>query len=259
MSIPLIGTAVVNSSFWVARLLLSIDYPVDEFVIINNNGRGQIDSELDDLKNINHKFVKKITVCHMPRNIGVSGAWNLIIKCYMNCPYWIIVNDDVSFGVGLLKEMYEYAQDNEIGIVHGNPGDFDVGSWDLFLIKDWVIREYGLFDENLYPAYCEDADYIMRFIHRPIKKILSLNSNYYHGLGNKDEYYVHGSQTVKSDLSLKKRLDEINQENFSYMFDKWGEGWRYCNPTKNPYGKDDIPITYTSYDLDYVRSKNLGF
>ena len=62
----------------------------------------------------------------MPRNIGVSGAWNLIIKCYMNAPYWIIVNDDVSFGLGLLEEMYNHAQDDEIGLVHGNPGDFNV-------------------------------------------------------------------------------------------------------------------------------------
>ena len=259
MSIPLIGTAVVNSSFWVTRLLMSVDYPVDEFVIINNNGRGELDNDLDKLKSIDHKFVKKITVCHMPRNIGVSGAWNLIIKCYMNCPYWIIVNDDVSFGLGLLEEMYNHSQDNEIGLVHGNPGDFNVGSWDLFLIKDWVVKTYGLFDENLYPAYCEDADYIMRFVHRPIKKVLSLESNYYHGLGNKDEYYTHGSQTSKTDPLIKNRLDEINIENFSYMFEKWGEGWRYCSPSEHPYGKEDIPITYTSYDLDYVRSKNLGF
>lgn len=259
MSIPLIGTAVVNSSFWVTRLLMSVDYPVDEFVIINNNGKGELDDDLDLLKKIKHNFIKKITVCHMPRNIGVSGAWNLIIKCYMNCPYWIIVNDDVSFGYGLLEEMNSYAQDNEIGLIHGNPGDFNVGSWDLFLIRDWVVKDFGLFDENFYPAYCEDADYIMRFIHRPIKKITSLESNYYHGLGNKDQYYECGSQTTRTDPGLKQRLEEINQQNFSYMYEKWGEGWRYCNPSKNPYGEKNYPITYTSYNLDYVRSKNLGF
>ena len=28
-------------------------------------------------------------------------------------------------------------------------------------IKDFVIQQYGLFDENLTPAYSEDADYIL--------------------------------------------------------------------------------------------------
>ena len=59
-SIPVVGTAVVNSNFWVTRLLMSIDHPVDNFVIINNNGRGELDEDLDNLKKINHKFVKNI-------------------------------------------------------------------------------------------------------------------------------------------------------------------------------------------------------
>ena len=106
-SIPVIGCAVVNSAYWVSRLLMSVDFPVDNFVIINNNGRGQLDGELDALKLIKHKYVKKITVAHMPANIGCSGAWNLIIKCYMLSSYWIIVNDDVAFGPGLLQEMHD--------------------------------------------------------------------------------------------------------------------------------------------------------
>jgi len=47
--IPIIGTAVVNTPYWVYRLIKSIDYPVDKFIIINNNGRGQIDEELNNI------------------------------------------------------------------------------------------------------------------------------------------------------------------------------------------------------------------
>lgn len=64
-SIPVIGVPVVSNPYWITRLLMSIDYPVDNFVVINNNGRGQIDEELDNLKNITHKFVKNIKVCHL--------------------------------------------------------------------------------------------------------------------------------------------------------------------------------------------------
>ncbi len=256
-SIPVIGTAVVTNPFWVTRLLFSIDYPVDNFVIFNNNGRGEITEELDALTKIKHKFVKKVTVCHLPANIGASGAWNMTIKCYMKAPYWIIVNDDVSFGLGFLEEMVKASKDPEVGVVHGKGGDFEVGSWDLFLIKDWVIQQYGLFDENLYPAYCEDADYIMRFRNKPIKRVMSVDKPYYHGLGT--EYYEHGSQTKKSSPELYEKLSIINDTNFEYMNKKWGEGWRFCAPTNTPLDVEGMPITYTSYDLDFVRKKHLGF
>lgn len=261
-SIPVIGTAVVNSTFWVTRLLMSIDYPVDNFVIINNNGRGELDEELDNLKKINHKFVKNITVSHLPANIGVGGAWNLIIKCYMNSPYWIIVSDDVSFGMGILEEMYTHAEaDPTLGLIHGHSGDFGVGSWDLFLIKDVIIQTFGLFDENLYPAYCEDADYIMRFMHRPIKKLMSLEKKYYHGMAVVEggSYYEHGSQTKKTDPSLKEKLEKANEMNIDYLTKKWGDGWRVCSPTAVPFENQERSISQVSYDLEFVRKKHLGF
>jgi hypothetical protein len=259
-SIPVIGTAVVNSTFWVSRLLMSIDYPVDNFVIINNNGRGELDHELDNLKKMNHKFVKNIVVSHLPANIGCGGAWNLIIKCYMNSPYWVMVNDDVAFGIGMLEEMATYAnEDPTIGIIHAHPGDFNVGSWDLFLIRDFIIQEFGLFDENLYPAYCEDADYIMRLIHRPIRKLMSLNKTYYHGFGERGEYLEHGKQTQKTDPSLIDKLASVNITNFEYMNKKWGPGWRVCEPTKVPFENEEKLISHTTFDLGFARQKNLGF
>jgi len=260
--IPVIGVPVVENPFWVKRLIESVDFPVQEFCIINNNGRGLIDAELDEMTKLNPEFIQLIRVVHMPSNLGVSGSWNLIIKSYMMAPFWILVNDDVAFCPGFLKEMYEAAtNDPEVGLIHGNSGDFGVGSWDLFLIRDHIIQKFGLFDENLYPAYNEDADYIMRFMHRPIKKIMSLTSNYKHGLGDKDEYYTHGSQTGKKDPVLKEKLNQVNLTNFEYMTQKWGAGWRKCSPTYTPFENEygGIPISTTTYNLDFVRSKNLGF
>lgn len=108
--IPVIGVPVVSNPFWIHRLIMSVDYPVENLIIINNNGKGEIDEELNNLTKITHKFIDKIKVVHMPANIGCSGAWNLIIKCYMMASYWIIVNDDVAFGPGLLKEMADIVE-----------------------------------------------------------------------------------------------------------------------------------------------------
>jgi hypothetical protein len=261
-SIPVIGTAVVNNPYWVSRLLMSVDYPVDEFVIINNNGRGIIDADLDALKSIKHEYVKKVTVTHMPANIGCGGAWNLIIKCYMNAPYWLITNDDVAFGPGLLKEMHDLMEEYpQLGMIHPNEGDFNIGAWDLFMIRDIIVQEFGLFDENTYPAYNEDADYIMRMIHRPIVKMVGTENDYWHGFAKASDYYNEnaGSQTKKSDPALTGKLDAINQINIEYMTQKWGPDWRVCQPVQHPYGKADIPIDYSTWDLNFVRSKHLGF
>jgi len=259
-AIPVIGTAVVNSAHWVTRLLMSIDYPVDNFVIINNNGRGELDDQLENLKKIKHKWVKKIIVTNMPSNIGCSGAWNLIIKSFVIHPYWIIVNDDVSFTPGLLREIIaKYNEDHTVDLIHPNAGDFNLGSWDLFLITENAVRDFGLFDENFYPAYCEDADYIMRLAGRPHKKVLGLNKTYYHGMGTKDQYEEHGSQTKKNEPAISAKIIHSNLTNWEYMKKKWGENWRTCSPYLHPFNNDQIPITYCSYDIDYVRKKHLGF
>lgn len=258
-SIPVIGTAIVNGFDWMERLVASVDYPVDNFVIFDNNGKGELTRDLDALAKQHHPYIKKLTVCHMPTNIGVSGAWNLIIKSYMNAPYWIITNHDVAFVPGLLQEIAEAASDPEVGMVHPHGGDFGDGSWDLFLIKDWVVQSHGLFDENLYPAYCEDADYIMRLKLKPIKTVPQLTKVHKHGDGFADEYYVHGSQTKKATPELNSKLDEINVYNFEYLNQKWGPGWRMTNPLPTPFDLADMPITYTTYDLSYVRKKHLGF
>ena len=255
--IPVIGTAVIKNPHWVERLYNSIDYPVDNFVIFNNNGKDEITQALEDLHKIEHKFINKLTICHLPSNLGVSAAWNLIIKSYIKAPYWIIVNDDVAFTPGLLEEMAQAASPDDIGIVHAHSGDFNIGSWDLFLIKDWVIQQHGLFDENLTPAYCEDADYIMRLHNAPIDKVMSLSKPYYHGPGLCNEYYTHGSQTKKSSPELTARLDQINLINFEYMNQKWGEGWRTVNPYRHPFNNNTMPLSTTTYDLSFIRKKQL--
>jgi len=257
MSIPVIGTAIVNGTHWIKQLINSVDYPTDNFVIFDNNGRSELVEELDKMVKKVHPFIKKLTVCHLPANIGCSGAWNMIIKCYMNAPYWIITNHDIQFTSGFLEEMIRLSSDIEVGMVHGSAGDFGNGGYDLFLIKDWVVQKYGLFDENFYPAYCEDADYIMRFKYQPIKRITSVNKPYLHGGGS--NYYETGQQTKKEEPDLEEKLNNANLINFEYMTKKWSEGWRMINPARFPFNNSTMPLSTTTYDLDYVRRKYLGF
>jgi GT2 family glycosyltransferase len=257
--IPVIGTAIVNSTTWVRRLISSVDFPVENFIIVNNNGRGNFQEDLRQLSMEYHPFIQKIHIVNMPSNIGVAASWNLFIKSFINAPFWIITNDDVAFDTGFLEEMYTVAiTDIDAGIIHGYPGDFECGSWDVFLIKDFVIQECGLFDENMYPAYCEDVDYLMRLHLTSIKRVLTLNSNYFHGYGSKGEYSEHGSQTQKTEPEISSKLDFANWANMDYLTEKWGTHWRTQWPYREgPFQK--YPISYTTFDLSFIRKKHLGF
>jgi len=253
-SIPVIGTAIVNNPYWLHRLFMSIDFPVDDFVVFNNNGRGQITGDVEALRCLDNPYVKRVHVTHMPSNIGCSGAWNLIIKSFMKAPYWIISNHDVMFEPGFLEEMHEKAKDPEVGTVHGSGG-----GWDIFLLKDWIVDKYGLFDENLYPGYCEDMDYGMRFIHDDIKRVLDLDHDYYHG---KHKDYSDGSQTWRSEPQLQTAIHIAHEMNKRYLHMKWGEAWQAHvegETHKTPFNIPELPIDFTTYDLSFVRRKHLGF
>jgi GT2 family glycosyltransferase len=252
--IPVIGTAIVNNPYWLHRLFMSIDYPVDNFVVFNNNGRGQITEEVEAVKSLVNPFVRKVHVTHMPANIGCSGAWNLIIKSFMKAPYWVISNHDVMFEPGFLGEMSSKAEDEEVGIVHGSGG-----GWDIFLLKDWMVQKYGLFDENLYPGYCEDMDYGMRFIHDDVKRVLSLEHGYYHGT-KKD--YSDGSQTWRSEPRLQNAVHVAHEMNKRYLHAKWSEAWQAHvegETYKTPFNIPELPNSFTTWDLEFCRHKNLGF
>jgi len=256
--IPVIGTAVVNSTKWLRRLIASVDYPVSDFVIINNNGRGELAVDLEAISRSAHPYIERIHVVTLPSNLGTSGAWNLIIKSFINAPYWIIVNDDVAFCEGLLEEFKESADTNiNAGIIHAYEGDPNMGSWDLFLIRDSIVARYGLFDENLYPAYSEDIDYLMRFQHDDIGRIMNLNHNYFHGEGLKGEYYIHGSQTSKTDSEIGERLKPIREKNAQYIREKWGSRSAELLPHEQAFNR--YPVNQWAYDLDFVRKKYLGF
>jgi SAM-dependent methyltransferase len=252
--IPVIGVPIVNGIHWLKRLIDSIDYPVDDLFIVNNNGKGELTEELNKMIRLKHPHIKNIKVAHLPANIGCSGAWNLIIKCYVMSPYWVIANHDISFTSGLLQAMVKSSQKEDIGIVKGK--EFQ---WDLFLIKDWVVQECGLFDENFYPAYVEDCDYHIRLMNKNIKTEI-IEYEYLHGDAN---YETTGSQTWRTDLPLKEKLDYSHYLNLNYISEKWGENWRDSNweyhPYDYPYNQENIPITYTTYDLEFIRQKHMGF
>lgn len=255
--IPVIGVPIVNGVQWLQRLIDSIDYPVKELFIVNNNGRDQITDELDEITKIDHPFIEKIRVCHLPSNLGVSGAWNLIIKSYLMSPYWIICNNDVAFTPGFLKTMVEKSTNNDVEIVwppsvNYNYNQHGLGSFECFLIKDSVVQKCGLFDENLYPAYCEDCDYLVKIKSNNIKSEY-VYSSFYHG---ETESYETGSQTLKSESTeTAQKIHDAHMKNIQYMNAVWGSDWENWEN----YSCKNITTQSKFYNINFNRQKYLGF
>ena len=70
-SIPVIGVPIVNGIQWLEKLILSIDYPVDNLFIINNSGNEKIKTQLEELRyeSFLNENIKKLHITHLPSNL----------------------------------------------------------------------------------------------------------------------------------------------------------------------------------------------
>ena len=264
-ALAVVGVLVCTTTKWIKKQLKSIDYPIENYIIINNNA-DCLARELDIIVSKKHPYIKNMKVYHMPYNLGCADGWNTIIKSFLFSPYWVIINDDVSFMPGFLEELYECAENNkDAGFIHGKPCLLTklshFGSYDMFLIRDWVVKDYGLFDVNYYPAYFEDLDYMMRLFNKPIKIINKLEHGYLHG--DTCDYNISGSNTQKASNDLYIRMVNSKYKNLDYFVKKWNIYPEFITPTnyasvyKYPFNNPNNSLFFTDFDFDFRKSKYL--
>lgn len=192
MSIPVLIIPVLNRFDLLEQTLNSIDYPVDNILIIDNSSK----LPLDDGKNIH--------VLHMPNNLGVAASWNLGIKSFPLAPYWMIGSNDNPWAPGALEMMAELATaDNLV---------WSDKAWDCYTIGSNVVKRNGLFDENYYPAYYEDTDYSERL---RLNKMMDVIVH-----SNAPMNQIGTCTTIASDESLAARNETTNQSNREYFYHK---------------------------------------
>lgn len=132
------------------QMLDSIDYPVGDLVVIDN-GAGVDPERIADSDQIERSWLLP-----SPTNLGVATSWNFGIKATPHAPWWLIVNFDVTWPAGSLAGFDTKDASSVVRLVrHAQP-------WCAFSVGEEVVRQVGLFDEYLYPAYCEDNDYEVR-------------------------------------------------------------------------------------------------
>ena len=193
--IPVLAIPVLNRYDLLDKNLETIDYQINEILIINN-GKEIYESKRKDLN---------VRVLNLPSNLGMSGSWNLTIKLYPHSPYWMFASADNEWLPGSLEKFHLASGPDNTTLT--NEG------WGCFSVGENVIREVGLFDEYFYPIYFEDNDYYERVMRSSVKDgyidgKIEINS-------------LHGSsQTINSDENLKRRNHETFQVNEVYFQQK---------------------------------------
>ncbi len=193
--IPVLIIPVLNRYDLLDKAIESIDFPIDNILIINN-GREVFSPKRSDIN---------IRVLDMPSNFGVAGSWNLGIKCYPHVPFWTFSSADIRFGKGSLAELAR----------NSSPGNFvkSNASYSCFSLGEEIVSKVGLFDEYIYPAYYEDNDYEDRMIMHGFK-------NYIIMPGIDVEELEGPSQTIKSDPALMENNHRTFVANGEYYRQK---------------------------------------
>lgn len=147
--IPVLGFATLTRFDMAQRLLDSIDYPVENVVIVDNSGKREFKPRP------NHN-IKDLWLIQVPYGLGANGAWNLIIKSTPHAPYWVIANDDCWFEPGQLQVIADHVELDAFNFVHITP------AWSCVIPTASSVEDAGLWDENFHPLYFDDDDYQWR-------------------------------------------------------------------------------------------------
>jgi GT2 family glycosyltransferase len=209
--IPVLGFATVSRFDLAQRLLDSIDYPIDNLVIVDNSGKREFQPK------VNKELVRNVWLIQVPHGLGANGAWNLIIKSTPHAPYWVIPNDDSHFEPGALRIMSEEVDTQAFNFVNVNP------KWSCVIPTEGSVAKAGLWDEAFHPIYFDDDDYEWRMKQLGVK-FNYINATVHHDnssslmAGRNAETFsrnssLHANKMAAHDLGVRGWSLKVRREN----------------------------------------------
>ena len=207
-SIPVLASLIVNRGDLLLRLVESIDYPVDKFVIVDNGNDPGVKEAIDKL--IAER--DNVEVFRPGKNLGVAGGWNWVMKNY-EAPWWFIAGNDVKFTPGDMEKLAAEAWNKHetVGKFFGNQGH------NAYIITKFCVDKAGYYDENFYPAYLEDCDHMYRMQLTGVPAVNVQDCNIIHG-----EAPSWGSTTIYSNPHFRVQNGITHGIGFYYYKHKWG-------------------------------------
>lgn len=233
-SIPVLGIPHYNRPDLLLRCIQSIDYPVDKLVIVQNG-------KDEDMPNVFAlpSHVKQYVHIRHP-NTGVAGSWNEVIMLFP-APWWMLVNNDILFTPGDLERMSRatWTFKDEHAILFGNH------ACAFFTITKRGVKNVGLFDWALRPAYYEDNEWMWRLkcVGETYTNIENINSIH----GENVNGVMHGSRTINATPQLLNENSRTYDNNHRYYVAKTG-GEPGQEKFTHPFNNPAIPLNYLPYD-----------
>lgn len=194
---------VLNRYDLLQRMIDSIDYPISDFLIIDN-GASQHAQWTQQFYNPN---IGNVCVLPMPTNFGVAASWNLGIKCFPKQDYWTITSADTQFQPGALEALDKASRKDALTLTDSFP------HYQAFSVGSDLVQTVGLFDESIYPIYFEDNDYERRVRHFDFEIVYATVP-------------VHhdNSSTIHSDDHYRSRNNQTFSSNQQYYNEKVAKG-----------------------------------
>lgn len=215
--IPVIGVPVVHDPhLFLTRLAYSIDFPVAHFVIIFYDGDVNVTMQVNHIK----QNFDNVTAIARSQKPGVAASWNTIIETFSKADWYLIVAYDVMFLKGQLKKFANYFVRDSVLQGHVTALNGRYCGYNVFAMKQDLIKKIGVFDENIYPAYTEDTEWNIRLTKVAIVPYCYRNIFYLHGLKTDTEYV-----TGLSRVGVPRFLDSVSLTkniNAGYISRKWG-------------------------------------
>ena len=202
--VPCIIIPVLNRYDLLERAIRSIDYPVEQLIIVDN-GDGYDADMLAWTAPWQH--VQNWYLWRMPTNLGVAPSWNLGIKATPHAEGWILLNSDAYFEPGQLEAFYKDCEPNNITLNRSMP------HWSCAWVGAGVVERVGLFSECYVPAYFEDNDFEKRA--ERINVVVKVSQA---GIGHDN------SSTIGSDPSLAEKNAKSFQANQELHQLRWQSG-----------------------------------
>lgn len=140
------------------------------------------------------------------RNLGVAASWNLLHK--ITAPTMLcFVNDDIYVGKNTLELLIKEPPVN-ITTAEG---------WSCFRQDHEVWDIVGDYDENLFPAYCEDNDYDRRREIAGVKRVIMENEcRATHPIG-----HTRSATLARMTPAELAEFDAQYQKSMAYYRAKW--------------------------------------
>ena len=183
------------------RMIKSINYPVRDLVIINNNPTIEYEPTWNP-------WVHKIHQIKMPSNLGVASSWNLGIMSLPYADYWLVSNFDVEWAGESLQQFHEQSSVDKLVLSGGAP------SWCAFSIGWKVLDKVGLFSQDLHPAYFEDNDYERRCEYHGVEVVKSFIPLAHDNSSTIKNGYDHLNNRTFTD-NLQYFQDKVARNDFS--------------------------------------------